>query len=54
MTSRASGWPRIAVIERVGLDAPGVREVLDEALADPDSAVREAAKNALASGDDFR
>ena len=44
----------IAVIERVGLDAPGVREVLDEALADPDSAVREAAKNALASGDDVR
>ncbi len=37
----------IAVIERVGLDAPGVREVLDEGLADPDSAVREAARKAL-------
>ncbi len=36
-----------AVIERVGLDAPGVREVLDEGLADPDSAVREAATKAL-------
>jgi HEAT repeat protein len=37
----------IAVIERVALDGPGVREVLDEGLADPDSAVREAARKAL-------
>jgi hypothetical protein len=36
-----------AVIERVGLDAPGVREVLDEGMADPDSAVRDAARKAL-------
>ena len=43
-----------AVIERVGLEAPGVREVVEEGLADPDSAVREAAKNALAAGGDFR
>jgi HEAT repeat protein len=36
-----------AVIERVGLDAPGVRAVLDEGLADPDRDVREAATRAL-------
>lgn len=37
----------MAVIERVGLDAPGVRDVLEGALADPDSSVREAARRAL-------
>jgi HEAT repeat protein len=36
-----------AVIERVGLDAPGVREVLEEGMADPDTAVRDAARKAL-------
>jgi HEAT repeat protein len=37
----------MAVIERVGLDAPGVRDVLEGALADPDGSVREAARRAL-------